>query len=60
MTNASSRGALLAALKKEDSWKRGAFVTKQGWATMPGAEKPNSDVATACANELMKLAAKDK
>ena len=30
----------LEALKKENSWQRDAFVIKQGWATMPGAEEP--------------------
>lgn len=50
--------AMLAALEKTDSWKRGDFVEKKGWATMPGSAKPNEDVAQACANELMKLAEK--
>lgn len=52
------RGVLLAALKKEDSWKRDDFVKKQGWATMPGSTDPNSAVASACADELMKITAK--
>ncbi|MGE0237519.1 MAG: hypothetical protein AB7F09_18485 [Parvibaculaceae bacterium] len=45
----------LAALEKESSYKRGDYVEKQGWATLPGSEKPNDDVADACAVELMKL-----
>ena len=52
---ADPQGPVLAALKKEDSWKRAAFVSKKGWATMPGSAKPNADVASACADELMKL-----
>lgn len=49
---------LLAALKKERSWERSAFVVKQGWATMPGSTKANRDVASTCATELMKMADK--
>lgn len=45
----------LAALQKESSYNRGDYVEKQGWATLPGSEKPNDDVADACAMELMKL-----
>jgi hypothetical protein len=45
----------LAALEKESSYKRGDFVEQQGWATLPGNDKPNDDVADACAVELMKL-----
>jgi hypothetical protein len=45
----------LAALQKEGSWERGDYVEKQGWATMPGANKPNDAVAEACASELLKL-----
>lgn len=43
------------ALKKiEYSWEKGTFVEKGGWATAPGAEKPNSAVAQACAEALGK------
>ena len=45
----------LAALQKENSYNRGDYVEKQGWATLPGGEKPNDDVADACATELVKL-----
>ena len=48
----------LAVLKDQSSWKRGDFVEEQGWATMPGSNKPNDEVADACATELMKLANK--
>ena len=30
------------------------FVMKAGWATSPGSEDPNRDVATACAGLLVK------
>ena len=43
----------LEALKKENSWQREDFVIKQGWATMPGAEKPEHSVAIACANQIL-------
>ena len=48
-----SKAQKLADLKKENSWQRDDFVTKQGWATMPGAEKPERGVAIACANQIL-------
>lgn len=42
----------LAALKKVDSWSRGEFVVKQGWATMPGAKEADSSVARGCADKI--------
>ncbi len=56
----SMRGVALAALRKEDSWKRGDFVVKRGWATMPGSTKANVDVASACADRIVKMAALKK
>lgn len=44
----------LAALKATDSWKRDDFVAKGGWATFAGSEKPNNEVASACARVLNK------
>lgn len=41
------------ALQKENSWQRDDFVTKQGWATMPGAEEPDRGVALECANRIL-------
>ena len=43
----------LVALKDESSWQRGEYVGKQGWATMPGEQEPDSRVAQACAALLM-------
>ena len=43
----------LVALKGTDSWQRSGYVEKQGWATMPGEEKPDSLVAEECAKLLM-------
>jgi len=39
--------------KKTDSWQRSEYVEKQGWATMPGEEKPDSKVASECVRLLM-------
>ena len=36
----------------ETSYERRDFVMKTGWATMPAAESPNSDLAAACAQVL--------
>ena len=55
---AEIRTTQLAALQKEDSWERGDYVEKQGWATMPGSKKANDEVAEACSSELMKLTRK--
>jgi hypothetical protein len=43
----------LKELEKTDSWQRSEYVEKQGWATMPGEEKPDSNVASECARLLM-------
>lgn len=47
----------LADLKKiSESWDRSSFLEKGGWATTPGSDTPNSDVARACAEKLGKAA----
>ena len=38
----------------ETSYERHEFVMKSGWATMPAAGAPNSDLAAACAEVLLK------
>ena len=50
--------ANLAALTKVDSWSRGDFIEKGGWATAPGskATEPASAVAKACAVLLVPAA----
>ncbi len=45
----------LEELKETDTWQRDDYVANQGWATMPGEEKPDSKVATKCADMLMQL-----
>ena len=49
-----NKEARLKEMKEVDSWKRGDFVKEQGWATMPGEEKPDSTVAREVAERLMK------
>jgi len=36
------------------SGRRGEYVQKQGWATMPGEKEPDSNVADECARRLVK------
>jgi len=45
----------LADLKKLDYWKRGEFVQKQGWATMPGEKEADSGLADECARRIAEL-----
>ena len=44
--------AKLGELKKLASYDQGTFVKMAGWATF-GSEKPNSNVARACADALI-------
>ena len=47
--------AKLVAFNKAPSWDRRSIIEKGGWATMPGTDKANSAVATACAEKLGNL-----
>ena len=38
------------------SWEKGTYVSKGGWATLPGSDEPNSGVAQACAELLSSVA----
>ncbi len=51
----SGKDQKLTAMKEGNSWERGNYVEKQGWATMPGEENPDSRVAERCGNMLMKI-----
>ncbi|MGH7844279.1 MAG: hypothetical protein ACREQW_03785 [Candidatus Binatia bacterium] len=42
----------LNQMKKQDSWDKGRFIEEQGWATMPGDEKPETGVAQVCARHF--------
>jgi hypothetical protein len=37
------------------SWEKGNYVSKGGWATLPGSDEPTSGVAQACAEMLSNL-----
>lgn len=45
----------LRELKGASIYKRDDYVKEQGWATMPGEEKPDSKVADACAKLLVQI-----
>jgi hypothetical protein len=40
------------------SYEQQEFVTKTGWATVPGNENPNREVAEGCASAVLKTAVK--
>jgi alpha/beta superfamily hydrolase len=48
-------GASLLALKATSTWEQADYVSKGGWATMPGSTgEPLRAVAEACADALIK------
>ena len=49
----------LYELKELDSWKRGGYVEKHGWATMPGDKNPDRMLAAECARRLGALKISD-
>ncbi len=51
----SEKDQKLKKLKETNAWNRGDYIEKQGWATMPGEEKPDSKVADECAKLLMQI-----
>ena len=51
----SDSATKLVELKKTPSWDQRSLIEKAGWATMPGSEKSNSAVATACADKLGRI-----
>jgi len=50
-----NRKERLEELKEMKFWQRGDYVKKSGWATMPGSESPNHEVAEECARRLPEL-----
>ncbi len=42
-------------LKKKDFWDQKKYVEKQGWATILGETKPDSKVADACTDQILKM-----
>jgi hypothetical protein len=51
----SEKTQKLKKLEETGTWQRADYVEKQGWATMPGEEKPDSKVAEACVKLLMEI-----
>ncbi len=49
------KGQKLKELKKKDFWDRQKYVEKQGWATILGETKPDSKVADACTDQILKM-----
>ena len=47
--------AQLTALKDLQSWNRGSFIEKGGWATMPDMAKATNTAARLCAEQLVAL-----
>jgi hypothetical protein len=47
--------AKLAAFQRTASWQQSQLIEKGGWATSTGSTSPNSAVAKACAQELVKI-----
>jgi len=43
----------LAELAAASSYNRGNIVMKAGWATMPGTDAPNRELARACVDSLV-------
>ena len=52
-TQDPSKDHKLKEVKDTDTWQRGDYVKKQGWATMPGEREPDGRVADECVKLLM-------
>jgi hypothetical protein len=52
---ATAKLGQLSAMKT--SYEQRDFVVSAGWATMPAADEPNRDLASKCADALVKAAA---
>ena len=50
-----NRKERLKEMKELESWKRGEYVQKQGWATMPGSESPNRVIDYEVVKRIMAL-----
>jgi hypothetical protein len=51
----SDSATKLTEFKKAASWDQRSLIEKAGWAMMPGTDKSNSAVATACADKLGRI-----
>lgn len=52
---AADANTTLTKLKSINAWKQDTFIENGGWATFPGAEAPNRNVADLCAKALNRL-----
>ena len=50
-----NRKERLKEMKELESWKRGEYVQKQGWVTMPGSESPNRVIDYEVVKRIMAL-----
>ncbi|MGH1482175.1 MAG: hypothetical protein ACRBM6_26180 [Geminicoccales bacterium] len=48
--------AKLSELNETRAYQRSSFIEKGGWATMPGKDKGDRDVAKACAEMIIEMA----
>jgi hypothetical protein len=48
-----TRSDTLAELKSAPSYQRRQIVMDAGWATPPGGDSPNRDLAAACAEQIL-------
>ena len=48
----AAKNRKLKEIQDKDTWDKGKFIETQSWAIMPGADKPESGVAEACAKQL--------
>lgn len=54
---AENRVQLRKDLEAKDRWDRAGFVKTNGWATMPGSDDPTDDIASGCAELIVKTSA---
>jgi hypothetical protein len=47
--------AKLAEFQQSVSWRQSQLIEKGGWATATGSNSPNAAVASACAQQLVKI-----
>lgn len=50
---ANDATAKLVELKNAKSWEQGTFISKGGWAAMPGTETVDSAMASSCAERIL-------
>ena len=48
----SDKSRKFKEMKSKDAWDRVRYIETQSWAIMPGEDKPENNVADACAKHL--------